>query len=74
MRPPAGQTGGVRLTDFWARMNAQLGRGYAESYARDQVLPQLGGRTVTEALAAGEDAKTVWRAVCEALELPPAKR
>jgi hypothetical protein len=65
---------GVRLTDFWARMTAQLGAGYAESYAHDQVLAQLGGRTVAEALADGEDTKAVWRAVCEALELPPAKR
>lgn len=64
----------MRLTDFWTRMNAHLGAGYAESYARDQVLAQLGGRTVEEALRDGEDTKSVWRAVCEALELPAAKR
>ena len=64
----------MRLTDFWWRMNAQLGAGYAESFARDQVLRELGGRTVEEALRAGEDVKTVWRAVCDSLEVPPAKR
>lgn len=58
----------VRLTDFWARMERRFGPAYVESFAADQVLPQLGGRTVREALAAGEDAQVVWRAVCEATE------
>lgn len=66
--------GVVRLSDFWLRMQAELGESYAESYARDVVLPQLGGRTVHQALAAGEDTKIVWRAVCAALELPPSRR
>ena len=64
----------MRLTDFWERMRAELGESYAESYAKDTVIAELGGRTVEQALAAGEDTKTVWRAVCVALELPPAKR
>jgi len=51
-------------------MDASFGAGYSASIAHDQVLPQLGGRTVSEALAAGEDAKAVWRAVCEAFEVP----
>jgi hypothetical protein len=29
----------------------------------------LGGRTVERALADGEDAKTIWRAVCEVFEV-----
>jgi len=69
-----GQTAGVRLSDFWGRMRAELGEAYAESYARDTVIAELGGRTVEQALAAGEDTKTVWRAVCAALELPPTRR
>jgi hypothetical protein len=51
-------------------MRAQFGGEYAESVAKDQVLAALGGRTVNEALADGEDAKTVWRAVCETFEVP----
>ncbi|HVQ19234.1 MAG TPA: DUF3046 domain-containing protein, partial [Actinomycetes bacterium] len=50
------------------------GEAYAVSYARDQVLAQLGGRTVDQALAAGDDVKLVWRAVVEALELPASER
>jgi hypothetical protein len=60
----------VKLTEFWDRMREQFGDGYAESVAKDQVLAALGGRTVNQALADGEDAKTVWRAVCETFEVP----
>jgi hypothetical protein len=56
----------VRLSEFWAAMERRLGAGYARSWAADQVLPQLDGRTVTQALADGEDAKAVWRAVVAA--------
>lgn len=60
----------MRLTDFWHRMRAQFGDAYAESVAKDQVLAALGGRTVNQALAGGEDAKTVWLAVCETFDVP----
>jgi hypothetical protein len=64
----------VRLTEFWRRMENHLGPAYADSWARDQVLGDLGGRTVHEALDAGEDPKLVWRAVCDALRLPASER
>ncbi len=64
----------MRLTDFWARMEKRFGRAYADSLARDQVLRQLGGRTVHEAIDAGEDPKAVWLAVCEAFEVPARER
>lgn len=56
----------MRLTDFWWRMEQAFGPGYAASVATDQVLPQLGGRTVEQALAAGEETVVVWRAVVAA--------
>ena len=55
-------------------MDAKFGAVYSQSYAADQVLAELGGRTVREALAAGEDAKTVWRAVCDATAAPASER
>ena len=55
-------------------MERVFGPAYADSLARDQVLSTLGGRTVAEALAAGEDTKTVWRAVCEGLQVPHSER
>ena len=60
----------MRLTVFWDRMAAQFGEVYAQSVAKDYVLAGLGGRTVERALADGEDAKVVWRAVSEAFEIP----
>ena len=53
----------MRLTDFWARLEQVFGPGYAASVAADQVLPQLGGRTIDQALAAGVETVVVWRAV-----------
>lgn len=53
----------MRLTDFWARLEEAFGPGYAASIASDQVLSQLDGRTIEQALAAGEETHLVWRAV-----------
>ncbi|MDP9497911.1 MAG: DUF3046 domain-containing protein [Actinomycetota bacterium] len=64
----------MRLTEFWSRMDAKFGALYARSYAADQVLAQLGGRTVQQALDQGEDAKKVWRAVCDATAAPSSER
>lgn len=64
----------MRLTEFWERMNRQFGESYAQSVAKDYVLAGVGGRTVNEALAAGEDVKVVWQAVCDAFEIPRSRR
>jgi hypothetical protein len=66
--------GDVRITEFWRRMEARYGAAYARSYAADQVLSTLGSRTVERALADGDDVKSVWRAVCEAEDVPVAER
>jgi hypothetical protein len=60
----------MRLTDFWARMAGRFGAAYADSVARDQVIGGLGDRTVYDALAAGEEPRDVWLAVCEHYEVP----
>ena len=60
----------VRLTVFWDRMNRQFGEHYAASVAKDYVLAGIGERTVSQALADGEDVKTVWLAVCDAFNVP----
>jgi len=60
----------MRLTEFWSRMSEQFGDAYAESVAKDFVLSGLGDRTVNKALAEGEDAKVVWRAVVETFNVP----
>ena len=60
----------VRLTEFWDRMRAQFGDVYAQSVAKDYVFERLGGRTIERALADGEDAKVVWRAVADTFDVP----
>ncbi|EIV96006.1 Protein of unknown function (DUF3046) [Frankia sp. QA3] len=67
-------TGEVRLTEFWAKMDTRFGSAYAESFARDHVLAGLGGATVEAALARGDDAKAVWRAVCDEFGVPARER
>ncbi|MGC9666456.1 DUF3046 domain-containing protein [Planosporangium sp. 12N6] len=66
----------MRLTDFWERLEQTFGPGYARSIAHDQVLSQLGGRTIEQALAAGEQTVAVWRAVVAAYpdRVPPKLR
>ncbi|WP_030618822.1 DUF3046 domain-containing protein [Streptomyces sclerotialus] len=64
----------MRLTDFWQRMADHFGTAYADSFARDHVMSDLGGRTVNEALAAGWSAKEVWRVVCAVMNVPDEKR
>ena len=66
----------MRLTDFWERLEQVFGQGYAQSVAEDQVLPQLDGRTIRQALAQGELTATVWRAVVAAFpeRVPPKLR
>jgi hypothetical protein len=55
-------------------MERRFGASYARSYAADMVIAELGSRTVDQALAQGEDAKTVWRAVCDATHAPASER
>jgi hypothetical protein len=64
----------VRHTEFWARMEAALGPRAARVWADQQVLTDLGGKTVVEALDEGMSPKAVWAAVWSALELPPVDR
>jgi DUF3046 family protein len=65
--------GRVRLTEFWGRMEERFGVAYARSVAADYRLPLLGA-TVDEALARGDEAKDVWRAVCAAMDVPASHR
>ncbi len=55
-------------------MDEKFGALYARSYAADQAIAELGSRTVDQALADGEDAKRVWRAVCDATAAPASER
>ncbi|WP_286927975.1 MULTISPECIES: DUF3046 domain-containing protein [Aeromicrobium] len=64
----------MRHSEFWQRMEAALGASYAASWARQQAITALDGRTPVEALDAGVDPQRVWRAVHATLELPARER
>ena len=64
----------MRHSEFWSRMDRHLGDGYSRVWAQQQALAGLDGRTVDEALAAGEPPRRVWRVVWASLELPASER
>jgi hypothetical protein len=64
----------MRNTVFRRLMAREFGEIRAEMLARDHVLSALGGRTVDQAVDAGLSTKEIWRAVCEAFEVPPERR
>lgn len=64
----------MRHTEFWARLDHALGRASSRSWAELFVINDLGGRTVVEALDAGESPKRVWACVWQVLELPETQR
>ncbi|GHA00668.1 hypothetical protein GCM10010345_00200 [Streptomyces canarius] len=72
--PQGRDTGVMRLTVFWQRMAEHFGPGYADTFARDHVMAELGGRTVNQALDAGWEAKEVWRVVCAVMDVPGERR
>ena len=51
-------------------MEAAFGSVYAQSLALDYVFASLGGRTVSDAIAAGVPTADIWRAVCKEYEVP----
>ena len=55
-------------------MQAQFGPLRAPSVASDHVFAALEGRTADQALAAGEDPKAVWRAVCDDFDVSDSLR
>jgi len=48
--------------------------GYARTLASDQVLGALADRTAVQALADGLEPRAVWRAMCDAMEIPEQRR
>jgi hypothetical protein len=64
----------VRLSHFWTLMSDEFGESYAGTLARDHVIGALGHRTALQALEQGESPRTVWRALCEDMDVPESRR
>jgi len=64
----------VRRSEFSALSAHVFGPALAATYTRELILPVLDGRTAETALAEGEDVRRVWNALCDAMEVPDARR
>lgn len=64
----------MRITVFRKMMAEEFGEIRADTLARDHVFSALDNRTVNQALEAGVPTKEIWRAVCDAFEVPPERR
>lgn len=55
----------MRISDLRQRLTLAFGDAWAPSFAQDIVITELGGRTVNQALAAGEEPADIWKALCK---------
>lgn len=62
------------MSDFWGLVDGEFGSARGRSLVRDHVLRTLDHRTAEQALAAGEDPRAVWTALCDDLDVPPERR
>jgi hypothetical protein len=69
----AWQADPVRYSELWELVDDVFGP-LGRTLARDQVIGSLGDHTVVQALEAGEDPVVVWRALCDAMQVPVADR
>ena len=59
------------MSEFWQLVDGEFGAAHGRTLVRDHVIGALGHRTAEQALAAGEQPRTVWLALCVDLEVPP---
>lgn len=64
----------VRASEFRRAVATEFGEQYGRALLRDLVIDELGYRTADQALEAGVPEREVWLALCEAMEVPVARR
>jgi hypothetical protein len=64
----------MRASEFRRAVAAEFGEQYGRALLRDLVIDRLGHRTSDQALAAGVPEREVWLALCEEMDVPPARR
>ncbi len=63
----------MRYSEFWELVDDVFGP-QGRTLARDLAIGELDDRTAVAALEAGEDPADVWRALCDAQDVPAALR
>ncbi|GAA4669235.1 DUF3046 domain-containing protein [Frondihabitans cladoniiphilus] len=64
----------MRKSEFAQAVTDEFGEAYGRVVTRDVVLPTLANRTAEEAVDQGVEPALVWQALCEAEDVPPARR
>lgn len=64
----------MRRAEFTALADHVFGPVLAAAYARELVIPALGGRSAAQAIAEGEDVRRAWTALCDAMDVPESRR
>lgn len=64
----------MKLSEFQLAVAEEFGERYGAVVVADLALASFGGRTAKEALADGAPAREVWAALCEATDVPLARR
>ena len=64
----------MRLSEFTRAIAEEFGQPYGDAVVRDLVITELDDRTARQALDAGVEPRTVWLAVCTAMEVPESRR
>jgi hypothetical protein len=62
------------MSEFWQLVDAEFGAAHGRTLVRDHVIGALGHRTAEQALAAGEQPRSVWLALCLDLDVPPERQ
>lgn len=63
----------MRISEFRTLTHDEFGRALGDTLVADLVLPSLDA-TAAAALEDGTDPRTVWLALCEAMDVPPERR
>ena len=64
----------MRNSEFWTLVDEEFGRAHGRALVKDHVLFELRNRTAEQALADGEPMRTVWFALCDAMDVPAERR
>ncbi|WP_173795178.1 DUF3046 domain-containing protein [Frondihabitans sp. 762G35] len=64
----------MRKSEYARAVADEFGDVYGRVLTRDVVLPALGNVSADDAIARGDDPRDVWLALCEAQDVPPARR
>ena len=64
----------MRVSEFWDLVRDEFGRTQGPTLVRELVLFELDNRTAEQALDDGVPVRDVWLAMCDALDVPQARR